>query len=102
MSKFVRTRFLLACALAATLITSDSHADRPLSSDSILQLHTLGIDTQAIVKKISDDGIAFAANEAALAKLEGQGRPGRSDQRREELCTKNEYCSGRQSRHHLR
>ena len=75
MSKFVRTRFLLACALAATLITSDSHADRPLSSDSILQLHTLGIDTQAIVKKISDDGIAFAANEAALAKLEGQGVP---------------------------
>ncbi len=69
------TRTLFFCALVLALNTTDLRAGRPLTSDAILQLHTLGIEAGAIVKKINTDGVDFAVNPDTITKLEGQGVP---------------------------
>ncbi len=76
MLNWIRTVSVVLCSLSIVLSSaSESQAGLPLSSDAIVQLHTLGIDVDAIVQKINDDGIDFTANATSIAKLKGQGVP---------------------------
>jgi len=55
--------------------TTMSLAGQPISSDDIVQLHKLGINSVAIVQKIKSDGVGFVADTAALHELAEQGVP---------------------------
>jgi len=76
MLKWRRAVSVVFCSLSIVVgIANESAAGQPLSSNAIVQLHTLGIDVGAIVQKISNDGIGFTADAATIAKLEEQGVP---------------------------
>lgn len=67
---------LLFCSLVLVFgATSSAQAGRPLSSDAIVQLHSLGIQAGAIVDKINNDGVSFSVDSKTITKLEGQGVP---------------------------
>jgi len=76
MSKGMRS-FCTAAAMFSVFVAGACvvEAGQPLSSDEIVQLHDLGINTDAIVQKIDSDGIGFAADDSAVAALEQKGVP---------------------------
>ena len=64
---------IVCSSLVVFGMASETHSGQPLSSEQIVQLHQLGINSSAIVEKIKDDGTDFAADTQVLAELEGQG-----------------------------
>ena len=76
MPKLYRSIRLAALSgLAAWIFASPALAGDPLSSEDVLQLHEIGINVEAIVQKIKNDGVKFAADRDTLQKLEQQGVP---------------------------
>jgi len=57
------------------VLANQADAGQPLSTEGLVQLHTLGINADAVVQKISADGIGFTPDDATIAKLAGKGVP---------------------------